>query len=230
MTDTDRPREKVWNGVSQPEVLGDGWKPIHWASHPSSAQRQQPPCRAWNLTTLSPDVRVHRSYVLFIWYIHGNMKHTHTHTSLHACQTNAEYTHTHTQTSETPTIVSLSFHHVPNDPHSAPVINCPWTDLLFLSKHMMSNTWPHKHMTASLTSTEHCLTVLCILIKYYKRRNVREKMIACSLFSQNVIVFVGKMCPGRNSQTEQQNGRQKKHSRSNSQKKKHIVLTKTNNK
>lgn len=85
----------------------------------------------------------------------------------------AEYTQR--ETSETPTIMPLSFHCVPNDPHSAPVINCPWTDFLRLSKHMMSNTWPHKHMTALLTLTEHCLTVLCILWNILKTKMCKKK-------------------------------------------------------
>ena len=89
---------------------------------------------------------------------------------------NAKYTHRETSDGR-PTIISLSFHHVPNDPLSAPVRNCSWTDILFPRKHMMSNTRPPQTHD-NLINIDRTLPYCVVHFLYNTNKNAQKKSTA----------------------------------------------------
>lgn len=126
MADTDRERRcKSLRSLVMDESQSTGRPIRHLAAHKRS---KQPPCRAQNLPTLSPVCACapHMS----------NYRETGKHRNATTLGENQR------------TIISLSFI-VSSRPQWAPHINCPWTDLSFLSKHMTLNSWPHESSSNS---------------------------------------------------------------------------------
>lgn len=163
-------RRLEWNKEAKEGVGGD-WE---IGDRGTEVERR---CKmpAWGHRAHKP----HKPHHTIIWFryntVYSNMD-TQTHTLLYARQRNAEYTYPQRRQKKQTTVFSLYFHHVPDDPYWAVVMNCRWTDILFF----LSTT---QLKITLLALTEHCITILYGSLFFKEDHEWWKKKVLLAIFT-----------------------------------------------